>query len=250
MLSTTPVANARTIKIAIIIPYHQINAGILKRALTSIINQRLPQHAQAELIVVDDGSPVSAQSEIAGLTILAPFKLTVITQKHMGVAAARNVGLRHIDDATTYIAFLDSEDTWLDGHLNTAIEALESGGDFYFSDIRSPGYHDSYLATGTVLPSLNIKIYDPDGPLFLTRDEVIAAIRDDSACRISTIAYRRSVMPNLIFDEVLPVAAHEMKYLLQLAAKATRFCFSHKVMVECGNRPKTPRFHRSGSPYS
>jgi glycosyltransferase involved in cell wall biosynthesis len=67
---------------------------------------------------VDDGSPVSAQSEIAGLIFLAPFTLTVITQKHKGVAAARNVGLRHIDDTTTYIAFLDSEDIWLDGHLN------------------------------------------------------------------------------------------------------------------------------------
>ena len=49
--------------IAVIIPFFQREAGILGRALKSIADQNYPNSA-LYVIVVDDGSPVSAESEI------------------------------------------------------------------------------------------------------------------------------------------------------------------------------------------
>ena len=43
----------------------------------------------------------------------------------------------------TFIAFLDSDDTWQPRHLATAIDALNRGYDLYFSDGRRIDTADS-----------------------------------------------------------------------------------------------------------
>src|SRR5437868_1563975 len=87
-------------KVSIIIPFFQNNNGILRRGLTSILQQRLPEGVQVDVIVVDDGSPAPIQAEIEGLAFTAPFHLSVIPQVNAGVAAARNTGLRSVDAKT------------------------------------------------------------------------------------------------------------------------------------------------------
>lgn len=96
--------------ISVIIPYFQTREGILRRALTSLLEQTLPADAQVDVIVVDDGSPVPATGEIKGLTFTPPFYLILKQQPNGGVAAARNTALVLVRKETTYIAFLDSDD--------------------------------------------------------------------------------------------------------------------------------------------
>ena len=123
--------------IAVIIPYLQRRQGILRRALTSLLQQKLPAGvARVDIVVVDDGSPVPARGEIDGLDIAAPFHLRLTEQPNAGVAAARNTALGAAAPDTTYIAFLNHDDIWDPDHLATAVKALERGYGFYFCDGR------------------------------------------------------------------------------------------------------------------
>ena len=131
--------------IAVIIPFFQRESGILTRALESIRRQKIPDGWFVEVIVVDDSSPCSADDESRNLTFEGPFLLKVVRQENGGVAAARNRGLDEAPKDTSLIAFLDSDDIWPADHLARAINALTSGFDFYFTDNRRAGNHESYI---------------------------------------------------------------------------------------------------------
>lgn len=123
--------------ITVVIPYYQRSEGILSKALKSIAAQRdcpLPIH----VIVVDDASPVPAQSELDLLGKLLP-SIQIIQQANAGPGAARNTGLDHAPPETQFIAFLDSDDEWTPLHLARAVAALNRGFDFYFADLIQLG---------------------------------------------------------------------------------------------------------------
>src|SRR3954468_3478941 len=115
--------------IAIIIPFYQRSGGLLRRALQSVIAQdyTLPCY----VIVVDDGSPVSARHELAELDEQLAGRLLLICQSNRGVSAARNRGLDRLLPGTEVVAFLDSDDVWEAGHLSRLHAAIEAGADFY-----------------------------------------------------------------------------------------------------------------------
>jgi succinoglycan biosynthesis protein ExoW len=75
--------------VAVVIPYYQRTPGILRRALSSIFRQELPPNVRVDVHLIDDGSPVSARSEIEGLDIALPFQLRLTEQPNSGVATAR-----------------------------------------------------------------------------------------------------------------------------------------------------------------
>ena len=60
--------------------------------------------------------------------------MSIVEQQNSGVGAARNAGISAADPATAFIAFLDSDDEWGPLHLNTAVEQLNAGADFYFDN--------------------------------------------------------------------------------------------------------------------
>ena len=129
-------------KLAVIIPYFQQESGILLRALASVGRQRIPDGWVVEAIVVDDGSPCSADRETRNLRFDGSLRLRVITQENGGVAAARNRALDAAAKDTALIAFLDSDDIWPETHLERAIGALNSGYDFCFTDTRRIGHYE------------------------------------------------------------------------------------------------------------
>lgn len=101
--------------ISIIIPtFNRID--FLKKAIASVQKQTYKNY---ELIIVDDGS-TDKTSEF--LETLCDIK--IITQENTGVAAARNAGIKIASGE--YIAFLDSDDIWLEHKLKTQVEWLES----------------------------------------------------------------------------------------------------------------------------
>jgi succinoglycan biosynthesis protein ExoW len=225
------------INVSVIIPYFQRTPGILRRALESVLTQRLVAGIIVKVIVVDDGSPVSAQSEVEGIRVPSPFRLAIIIQDNGGVARARNTGLQQVDDTARYIAYLDSDDTWHDGHLQQGIDALEAGSDFYFCDQSREGHHSSYLASCSTMQNLEIKHRNPDNVnmlFWLTSEEATTAILRDFVSQASTTIHRRSIAPDLLFNVAQKYAGEDVIYFLELAAKAVRVCFSSKVMVDCG----------------
>src|SRR3954462_6988719 len=85
--------------ISIVIPsYNQ--AHFLREAIESVLAQSYPA---LEIIVVDDGS----RDESATVAMRYP-NVRCLRQPNMGVAAARNTGLRH--SSGEYLVFLDQDD--------------------------------------------------------------------------------------------------------------------------------------------
>jgi len=104
--------------VSVVIPAYQC-AQYIAETLNSVLAQTF---ASYEIIVVNDGSPDTNALEQA----LAPFlpKIRYIRQSNGGPSAARNRGIR--EARSKYIAFLDSDDTWMPDHLAKQIELLES----------------------------------------------------------------------------------------------------------------------------
>ena len=100
--------------ISVIVPAYNAER-YLGQALTSIQNQTL---LPIEVIVVDDGS-TDATAQIAETH---PIQPRTIKQPNSGAAAARNLGVQEAQ--AEWIAFLDADDLWEPGKLESQQNAL------------------------------------------------------------------------------------------------------------------------------
>jgi succinoglycan biosynthesis protein ExoW len=219
--------------VAIIIPYFQRKDGILRRALTSILAQRLQPDTNIDIIIVDDGSPIPAATEAKGLDFAHHYHLKIIEQSNGGVASARNTGLAHVSADTAYIAFLDSDDIWDPEHLPRAIATLDLGLDYYFCDNRRDGSYESYFSLIAFNPAA-VPFGKESGMENLY--EIKKDVLFDSCLRIcasltSTIVYRRSIAKDLTFNTWLHPAGEDNLFFLQLISRAQRIGFSRQVLV-------------------
>jgi len=225
----------RASKLAVIIPFFQREPGILARALESIRSQHIPDGWRVDVIVVDDASPCSADDETRQITFTGPVRLKVVRQDNGGVAAARNRGLDEARTDTSLIAFLDSDDIWPANHLARAIRALATGTDFYFTDNRRAGYHESCIReraieTGKYIATARTK----DGFLAIPPDRLLGLIIKEFPAQASTVVYKRSIAPALRFNTTLNAAGEDILFLCTLVAAASSAVFDPESCVECG----------------
>ena len=102
------------VEVSVIIPTYNREL-VIRRAVDSVLKQSFKNF---ELIIIDDGSTDSTPS------ILENYKkkderIAVYVQKNRGVSSARNLG---IDKAKgKWVAFLDSDDEWLEDKLEKQI---------------------------------------------------------------------------------------------------------------------------------
>lgn len=89
--------------VSVIIPAYNASATIAK-TLNSVLNQT---YKNLEIIVVDDGSKDQTPEIIRSISS-HESRIRVITQKNMGVSAARNTAL--LSCAGDYIRFVDADD--------------------------------------------------------------------------------------------------------------------------------------------
>ncbi|MBL7003801.1 MAG: glycosyltransferase family 2 protein [Gammaproteobacteria bacterium] len=89
----------------------------LQRAITSIVNQT---KAVDEIIIIDDGSSDSTAEVIQQFKNKHPDLIHSFYQKNEGVSAARNLAIQHAKG--DWIAFLDSDDEWLENKIETFLE--------------------------------------------------------------------------------------------------------------------------------
>ena len=101
------------------------SATSIERCVLSVRNQRC---APLQHIVVDDGSTDGTVELLSELSRTVP-SLTVVRQPNRGAGPARNAG---IEAATgRYIAFLDSDDVWLESKLRNQIAFMEAEQAFF-----------------------------------------------------------------------------------------------------------------------
>jgi glycosyltransferase involved in cell wall biosynthesis len=114
---------------AVVIPAYN-RADLIARAVESALRQERPPD---EIIVVDDGSTDDTSAALGRFG----SAVTYLRKEHEGVSTARNLGVAHSN--ADFVAFLDSDDFWDEGHLrrvDAAIEATNGEGWLYFADLR------------------------------------------------------------------------------------------------------------------
>lgn len=102
--------------VSVIIPNFNY-ARYLPEAIDSVLNQT---YAPVEILVVDDGSEDDSEAVVKAYG----DRVRLIKQKNLGVAAARNHGVRESNGEL--LAFLDADDSWLPTKLSKQVERMLS----------------------------------------------------------------------------------------------------------------------------
>ena len=87
-----------------------------------------------ELLLVDDGS-TDGSCEICESYAAKDARIRVFRQEHGGVSAARNMGLEQMKGE--WVCFLDSDDEWMSGGLQTLAEGVSEGVDLVMMGYES-----------------------------------------------------------------------------------------------------------------
>ena len=105
------------IAVSVIIPTHNRRER-LTRAVESVRAQTFPDW---NLLIVNDGSSDGTDRDWSDAV---DPRIRYLRTRHRGVSAARNLGIQQA--RSPWIAFLDSDDTWLPNKLETQLTALDS----------------------------------------------------------------------------------------------------------------------------
>lgn len=92
----------------------------LFEAITSVILQR---RSDIEILVIDDGSTDGTENFLKSKNL----PITYIKKTNGGVSSARNRGIA--EARGTYVAFLDSDDLWLEEKINKQIDYFNKNPD-------------------------------------------------------------------------------------------------------------------------
>jgi len=107
-------AGMETDLVSVIIPTFD-RRSMVGYAVESVLKQ---SYTRYELIVVDDGSKDGSVERLQRYG----SRVTLLSQPHCGVAAARNSGARW--SGGRYLAFLDSDDLWHPSKLETQVDFM------------------------------------------------------------------------------------------------------------------------------
>jgi glycosyltransferase involved in cell wall biosynthesis len=104
-------------KVSVVIPTYNYGR-FLGEAIQSVLDQT---YQDFEIFVVDDGSTDNTKEVVISFK---DHRIKYVYKKNSGVSAARNTGICASDGE--YIAFLDSDDTWLPQNLELKVKLLDS----------------------------------------------------------------------------------------------------------------------------
>jgi glycosyltransferase involved in cell wall biosynthesis len=164
--------------VTVIIPVFN-RAHVVERAIASALAQDVPAGEWSiHVIVVDDGS-----SDDLG-EVLRRFGAGVTCIRHdrnKGAAAARNTGIAAADGE--FVAFLDSDDTWLPRKLAAQIDFMETHGHrasctaYLLKRPNAPEFASPRYATGALgLSDLVWGCFVSPGSTLVCRREVFGQI--------------------------------------------------------------------------
>jgi len=178
MTSTTP-------RISVIIPAYN-TARLIGAALDSALQQSFQD---LEILVVNDGSTDTPELE----QVLAPYlqKIVYIKQENKRAAGARNTAIRQAKGE--FLAFLDSDDSWLPNHLSSQMQL--------FADDPTLGlvYCNCFAFTDPIRTQTFMDRCPSQGPATFA-----ALIMERCQIPISTVVVRKTAVEKAgLFDEAL-----------------------------------------------
>jgi glycosyltransferase involved in cell wall biosynthesis len=177
--------NNSTPKVSVIIPSYK-TADLIAACLDSVFAQT---YSAYEAVVVNDGSPDTPMLERA----LQPYidRIVYIKQENKRAAGARNNAIRQARGE--FVAFLDSDDTWMPEHLSTQMQmfADDPAIDLVYSNAVLAGEPGHEVEFTKRCPSNGPATFD-------------ALIEERCQIPISTVvARKRTLIDAGLFDEKL-----------------------------------------------
>lgn len=182
--------------VAVIIPCRNM-AAFLGRAIDSALAQRPPP---AEIVVIDDRStddPAAVIDRYGG-------RVRLIAGPGKGSAIARNLGI--LATSGEFVAFLDADDHWREGHLAQALDALAA------PDVGFTCSNWRHAADGHEGEPLFGSYYTR-----MTSGDVFTALLRENWVLTSSVVVRRAVLAlSGVFDPAL-IGAQDYDLWLRLA---------------------------------
>jgi succinoglycan biosynthesis protein ExoW len=218
-----------TPRLAVVIPYYQRQAGLLRSAISSVLTQ--PGQFHVTILVVDDSSPHPPDAELDGAW-LESGRVHLVRQSNAGPSAARNRGLDSLPQGTDYVAFLDSDDRWTESFVIDAYAAFKSGADLFFADTSRFSEEksrfnwtegDDYRLTAAGHSSI-----DSGGQVFRFQGDFLDFLIHRSNIMSSAFAYRLDCAPSLRFNRELNYGEDRL-FKLSLARRCRWAAFSTRV---------------------
>lgn len=112
--------------VSVIIPTYN-SKKYIRKTVSSVLNQT---YREIEIIIIDDYSRDNTRSVIMDISEKDNRVKYIFQEKNQGAAVARNAGIQMAKGK--YIAFLDSDDTWVPGKIQKQMEALRDGKPFVY----------------------------------------------------------------------------------------------------------------------
>jgi glycosyltransferase involved in cell wall biosynthesis len=129
--------------VSVVIPAYNAEAFIQK-TLTSVLSQT---YKNLEILVIDDGS-TDRTVEIVEAMAEGDRRIRLLQQSNSGVAAARNLGIKHAKGE--FIAPLDADDIWYPQNIEKQVQCfLESNANVGLVYSWSADVDDQDIPTGT-----------------------------------------------------------------------------------------------------
>jgi len=210
--------------VSIIIPTYN-RARLLPNAIRSVLEQ---SYGHIEIVVIDDGSTDDTRK------VLEPFKdrILYLTSDHKGTAHARNVGMKAATGK--YIAFLDSDDTYLpykielqvsfmEDHPEVGIVYTEFSGSYenkFIDEYHLRTYHDSYDRKGWAyedmfpvkgeffLPAVNRSVQYYIGNIF--KYNLLGTV-----VPTNTVLFRREILPTVGYQNESYRLAQDYEFVVR-----------------------------------
>ncbi len=204
-----------TPKVSVIIPSYK-TAHFISACLDSVFAQTF---SDFEAIVVNDGSPDTPELE----KVLAPYlerdpdRLVYLKQENKRAAGARNNAIRNARGE--YVAFLDSDDTWMPEHLANQMKLFADnpslGLTYSNGLVGMPGKEREFMKR---CPSHGEATF---GSLLVERCQI----------PISTVVARRNaIMKAGLFDETL-LRCDDYDMWVRTAFHGAKIAYTEKVQA-------------------
>lgn len=177
---------------SVIMPVYN-RAELVKESIDSVLRQTFQDF---ELICINDGSTDNTLEVLSELEKIDQ-RIKVISHENKGRCQARNSGIAHAKGK--WIAFLDSDDFYLDNHLETLQTLIK----------RFPSF--SGIATELVFED---RIRDHNKCRYY-RDFVVLSLddfADTNPISLNQFCYNKASCPDLLFPEINILAAEDLLF--------------------------------------
>lgn len=208
-------------KVSVIIPTYN-RARFLPDAVNSVLKQ---DYKNTEIIVVDDGSEDNTKEVIRSLQDGHPQILYFQNERSKGPSGARNTGL--LKATGDFIAFLDSDDVWLEHHLAEGMEIFSEYpeidvlfGNFSVYEHKNKRFLYNFFDQKKILHTLKSKELTEN--VRLLNDNLFIALLKENFFHLGSAIIKKSVLNGITLDDsVMYAEDRDLAIKLFKKSKAT-----------------------------